>query len=187
MAIISSFAGHSLLAQNGSFEPQRKANFALIIPDIGNDLLILSVKNVRPPGIGVTNPAIKSFNTPVKYAGAMEATESMPISYYDYLDTDVLDRLSFWFRQVYNPQTGAIGRARDYKRRGSLVLLPPGTDPASAPGLVDSSSYRNRVWVCRGLFPKKLAPDEMDHDSDAPAMISLELSCDLCYPKILDD
>lgn len=187
MALVSPFAGNSLLAQDGAFEPQRKSNFALIIPDIGGDLLVLSVKNVKPPGIGVSNPALKHFNTPVKYAGAMESTENMPISYYDYLDTDVLDRLSAWFKQVYNPVTGAIGRARDYKRRGSLLLLPPGMEPSAAPGIVDSRAYRNRVWVCRGLFPKKLAPDDFDHESDAPAMINLELSCDMCYPRALDE
>lgn len=188
MPRLSDFAASSLLAQAGGFEPQRKSNMALLIPGLPNgDTLILALKDVEIPGMDITTQNMKFFNTTVGYAGALTKAEDLTLTYRDFLDEPVLDGLSAWFRMVYNPATGAIGRARDYKRRGTLLLLPPGMAPSEAPGVVDTAEYRHRSWVCRGLFPTSLTPDKFDHDDEGtPAMINLKLHCDLCYPRRLD-
>lgn len=185
MAKLSPFAGNVLLAQGGGFEPQRKSNFCVIIPDLGDDeTLVLSLKSAEPPPMAMVQQSIKGFNQSTHYAGAVAKFNNMPLQYHDYIDRQVLPTLSKWFKRVWNPETGGIGRASNYKKRGSLFLLPPGMEAGDAPGAVEAAAYKDRVWVLNGIWPLSLKQDQLDHDDEGtPALINLELSVDSCYPK----
>jgi len=188
MPILSTFAGNSLLAQGGSFEPQRSSNWAISFPGLENDeTLVLAVKSVDLPGLNIARQGIKYFNTTAHYAGALQPMENVSIVFHDYIDRDVLGMLSRWFRKVYCPKTGAIGWARDYKRNGSLFLLPPGMAAADCPGVVESEEFQNRVYRVRGAFPIVMKYPELDHDSEGEnTLIQFELSTDLVYPKSME-
>lgn len=158
----------------------------LIFPDF-NDTLILSLKDADPPGLSIDRQGIKHFNTTSHYAGALTPTENMSLHFRDYIDRDVLGDLAKWFRKVYNPKTGAIGWARDYKKQGSLLLLPPGMPSGDAPGVVNSEAYRNRKWICKGSFPVSLKHDPFDNDNSEGVLVTMDLSVDLCYPASMDN
>ncbi len=176
------------MQQGGSFEPQRSSNFALIIPDVGdNETLVLSLKSADIPGLSVVKQGIKFFNTVANYAGSLSQMENLSLEYRDYIDRDVLKILAKWYSKVYCPKTGAIGWARDYKRNGSLFLLPPGMAAADCPGAVDAQEFQDRTYVLKGVFPLTLKYPQLDHDSEGEnTLISLDLSVDLAFPKAMD-
>ncbi len=188
MPKLSSFAGSSLLQQGGGFEPQRASNFALIIPGLENDeTLVLSLKTADIPGMSLVKQGIKYFNTTSNYAGALSQFENLTLGYHDYIDRDVLGILSRWYRKVYCPKTGSIGWARDYKRNGSLFLLPPGMPASDCPGVVESEEFADRTYRIKGAFPLVLKYPELDHDSEGEnTIIQLEISVDMAYPKSME-
>lgn len=187
MPKLSSFATSVLLQQGAAFEPQRVSNWAVIIPGLDQgDLLVLSVKSASIPGMNVVKKGIKYFNTTAYYAGALSPMESFTIEYHDYLDRDILGILARWHKTVYNPDTGGIGFASQYKRDGSLFLLPPGMPIADAPGVVNSQEYADRTFRLKGVWPAVLKYAQLDHESDGEnALINLELSVDMAYPKAM--
>jgi len=176
------------MQQGGSFEPQRASNFALIIPDVGdNETLVLSLKSAAIPALQVVKKGIKFFNTVSNYAGSLSQLENLSLEYHDYIDRDVLKIIARWYAKVYCPKTGAIGWTKDYKRNGSLFLLPPGMPSSDCPGAVDSQEYNDRTYVLKGVFPITLKYPQLDHDSEGEnTLISLDLSVDLAYPKSME-
>lgn len=189
MPRISNFATSVLLQQGGSFEPQRESNFALIIPGLDNaDVLILSVKSADVPGMNVVKKGIKSFNATAFYAGALSPMENFTVEYHDYLDRDTLGILARWHRRVFNPDNGAINFAANYKRNGSLFLLPPGMPAADAPGVVESTEYMDRTFRLRGVWPSVLKYPTLNHDSEGEnTIIKVDFSVDMAYPKSMSE
>lgn len=183
MAILSEHAGKTLLHQGGSFEPQRKSNFALMIPGVLTENLMLSLKSTPIPPVGLTKQSIKYFNETVHYPGAVAPWESQTLVFRDYLDVDTVSALSVWYRQTYNPETGAIGWARDYKKSGEIYLLPPGMPGGGSPGTVQAAPFQKRVWDLQGLWIEKMDSGDLDHDDDGSNVeISLTLSIDKAIP-----
>ena len=123
MSALSKFAGSVLLQAGGSYEPQRKSNFALIIEGDGLDNLILQLKDVDIPAITLTQKGIKYFNETMHYAGSVTPFADLTVNYHDYIDRNGLALLSAWYKQGFDPKTGAIGWAKDYKKNGQLPFL----------------------------------------------------------------
>ena len=183
MANISKFAGSALAHQGGGYQPQRKDNFAVLITGIQNvDVVTLSVSTFTIPELAIQQGKVKHFNETTFYAGSRTPTTGGSMTIIDYIDKDLLAILTQWKKQVYNPNTGAIGWAANYKKRGEVILLPPGTN-AAAPGAVTAQG--NRKWILEGVWPMSLKYDElsMDDDGTTPAKITLTLSIDKCIPQ----
>jgi hypothetical protein len=183
MANISKFAGSALAHQGGGFQPQRKDNFAVLITGIQNvDVITLAVSAFTIPELSIQQGKVKHFNETTFYAGSRAPTVSGSMTVIDYIDKDLLLILAKWKSQVYNPKTGAIGWAANYKKRGEVILLPPGTN-ANSPGEVNATGKRK--WILDGVFPLGLKYDElsMDDDGTTPAKIVLTLSIDRCVPE----
>lgn len=186
MPSVSKFAGNVLLHQGGSYEPQRKSNFALVIHDIeGSDDLILQLKDVDVPATTITQKGIKFFNETMHYAGSVTPFTDLTVNYHDYIDRRGLTSLSKWFRSVWNPATGAIGWAKDYKKKGELLMLPPGI-PGKFPGDVSApagGAYDKRKWVLDGIWIKAFKPDAFDHENDGDnTLLNVVISVDRGYP-----
>ena len=110
MPTVSEFAGNVLLHQGGSFEPQRKSNYALVIYGLDDaDTLVLSLKSASVPPPSVNVQGIKYFNETMKYAGSVTPFEDQSAVYHDYIDRQVIPTLAKWFKSVWCPETGSIG------------------------------------------------------------------------------
>lgn len=189
MSVVSTFAGNSLLHQGGSYEPQRKSNYAIVISGIpGADKLTLFTATAKIPATGLTKGKVKHFNETMHYAGSVMPFESLTLVFNDYLDVaggmSTLKMISEWYKQVVCFKNGAIGFAKDYKKQGEIFLLPPGMPNAACPGAVAASAYKNRKFVLQGVWPEKFEYDElsMDDTGEQPARFTLSLSIDRGIP-----
>lgn len=186
MSALSKFAGSVLLQAGGSYEPQRKSNFALIIEGDGLDNLILQLKDVDIPAITLTQKGIKYFNETMHYAGSVTPFADLTVNYHDYIDRNGLALLSAWYKQGFDPKTGAIGWAKDYKKNGQLLMLPPGIAGVT-PGAVSEYSADVRSWKLQGLWIKGFKPDMFDHDNDGDnTLLNVVFSVDRAFPEAME-
>lgn len=186
MGMISQFAGQTLLHQGGDFEPQRTNNFALVITGLsGAQNLALFTKGVELPDVGVSVKGIGFFNETVKYAGRIKSFDNVSATFHDYLDVDTIGVLSAWYNQVVNFKNGAIGFASQYKKQGSVYLLPPST-PGQSPGAVDIVPFNNRTWDLVGVWPSSLKIGGLDNDGDGENnLVTMSLAVDRAIPHQL--
>ena len=164
------FAGSTLLHKGGGWEPTRKSNFAAIIYGVGGGDLVLQLKDASVPSVNINKQGIKHFNETMHYAGSVDAPTDWELHYRDFVDREGLTQLGEWMKQVWDPATGAIGRAGTYKKCGEIVFM----DPAGV---------ATKVWRLEGVFPTKLDTDGFDYDDDGtPSLISLTCSVDRALP-----
>lgn len=170
MSRYSQFAGSALLHQGGGYEPQRKSNFVAIIYGVADGDIALQLKDIDVPQLGVVKKGIKYFNQTSHYAGSVEPPADWNLNYTDYIDRRGWEQLSAWYKLVFDPATGAIGRAAAYKKQGEIVLLGP-----------DGSQVRK--FALKGIMPLTLKCDGFDNEDDgSPQMIQLVCSVDLILP-----
>jgi len=188
MALISEFAGNTLLHEKGEYEPQRRSNFALSLFFDGAEPLTLAVKDVDLPPTAFVQKGIKMFNETMHYAGAVQPFTDLTVNFHDYIDKPILQKLSQWARSVWNPNTGAIGWAKDYKRSGILYMLPPGIS-GTVPGAVDTTdATAERQWKLEGIWVKSFKPDQFDNDNDGDnTLLNVTFSVDRAYPVTMKD
>ena len=142
--------------------------------------LVLTTKSFKMPAPTVGKQSIKYFNESTHYAGAVEPFGDAPIQFRDYLDLDTVSVLSEWYRQVWQPETGTIGWARDYKKTAEVFLLPPSLPGG---GGVPVAAFRNRVWLLQGVWPTTLEYPELDNDAGGEqALVTLTLAVDRAIP-----
>lgn len=187
--VVSQFSGNSLLHQGGSFEPQRKSNYAIVISGVpGLDRLTLYTKSLKIPSASLTKGKVKHFNETMHYAGSVAPFEGVMAVFHDYLDIaggrHSLEMVSRWWKQTVCLKNGAIGFARDYKKQGEVFLLPPGMPNQACPGVVSAAPYKNRKFILQGAWISRFDYDElsMEDGGETPASFTLELSVDRAVP-----
>ena len=163
----ASFAGNSLLAKGGGWEPQRKSNFAAIIYGVGSGELVLQLKSSNVPPHAIEQQGIKYFNETMKYAGSVTSVADWDLKYRDFLDREGIAALGAWASEVFDHSTGGIGFAADYKRCGEIIALGPG------------GQNLGRRWELKGVWPKGINPEEFDHDdAGTPMVVGFTLAVD---------
>jgi hypothetical protein len=183
--VLSSFSGNSLLAQGGGFQPQTKSSFAILVYGVGDqDTLALSIKSTDIPAAAFVRGKVKFWNETMHYAASVQPFAEAQIAFNDYVDRATFQILSAWHAMVWNPATGAMGWARDYKKTADINLLPSGMPGAAA---VTSAPYNNRVWHMTGVFPLSLKHEtfDMNDDGSSPILINLVLNVDRAYPAFM--
>jgi len=75
------------------------------------------------------------------YVAGKPLYEAGTLSLKDYVDQPVAKAIVDWRTMVYNPATGAIGLAKDYKVDANIVLFAP------------DGTYK-REWILRGAWPQ---------------------------------
>ena len=171
MSLESSFAGQSLLHQGGGFEVARKSNFTAVFYGVGGTDLILALRKISVPGIAIQRKGMKYFNETMHYAGSVTPFEQASIAFVEYVDRSVAQVLYAWQKMVWNPDTGGIGFASSYKKRGEVFLLDP------------SGNRTQSKWTLEGCFPQKFKLDELSNEDDgSPVLINFEVSVDRALP-----
>ncbi len=149
-----------------NYEPLRKNTWEVYISGIDT---VLSAVNCKPPQTVLTPAEIYHFNERTKFA-TLPNPSDFEIMVMDVVSPQVVQQLWTWFKQVYDPNTGIMGYASDYKRQGTLLLY-----DVKAQSVI-------RTWTCMGLFlTTSPVPDEgFDYSSNEPVHINMKLSCDRC-------
>jgi len=137
----------------GSFEPQRPFNFILVLPQdkLGNkEDVELSVLSFSVPNISNEPITIPFLNEDRKVAGPV-TFEAANLVCVDYVDPNTLENLQQWRDRVYDPETGGIGKAADYKADTTMRMFGPDDR---------DSSLRN--WKLIGTWPSSLQHGEFN-------------------------
>ncbi len=144
-----------------NFEPQRKFDFQI---DFGDDVLRLSVSKTTLPT--ETNEEIElAYGNEKVWIAGQTTYEASTLELRDTIDAGTADALMAWRRDVYDPDTGNIGRASTYKRTASLFLL------AS-----DGSTYRE--WQLIGCWPQSVKAGDLDMTDNNVVLIEATIRYD---------
>ena len=181
MPVVNPGAEH-VASQLGKYEPQRKNNWCIefTLGD-GNaeEILSLSLKGSPFPKQSNAKKQIKYFNETRHYAGAVDAFEALSVKFHDYVDRAVFASLYAWRKQVWNPDSGAIGLASTYKKYGRLYLYPPNVTRSVA-----ASGSSARTWKLFGCWPVSVTADDLDMESDGE---NVEITCEVSIDRALPE
>ena len=157
--------GASHLASAG-WEIQRKNNFSLSIPGIGEneEVLTLAVVSAVLPTESNEVITLNYGNTNVKVAGTSN-TEGGTMVVRDYLQKDVEQIIDNWRSQVWNKDTDAIGFAANYKKQARIVQYAP------------DGTYA-RTWKISGLWPSQVSYGDVSNNDGGAKEIQITLQYD---------
>ena len=152
-----------IAAQNGAFEPQRKNNFTLRIT-VGGRVIQQALQSFPFPKESNAPIEINFGNEQRKVAGRVNYTD-LDLILKDYADQPVMKTLVAWRRKVYDPATGKIGLAKDYKEQGEVVMFAP-------------NGTLERRWKLIGVWPSNMDPGGGDMEANAQNLITIALTID---------
>lgn len=157
------------LSANKSYEVQRTNNFEIVIADLGEDArtLALAVTSFPAPTQGNSAISLSYQNANVKVAGTRDLSD-FSLTVKDLITADVEQIVNEWHKSVYDPETGEIGWAADYKKSASLYEYSP------------DGSYV-RTWKLVGVWPSNVDYGSFSYDSGGAREITITLSVDQAY------
>jgi len=146
-------------------EPVRGNAWILSLSGVDNfDELGLYCKSFTMPAYSSSPVEINHFNEKTKIAGAIDlAAVSVEIN--DILEPNLVEALYWWWTKIYDPITGEVGYASEYKKDGYISQF-------------DSRGKPVRAYNLYGLWPTGFNPGSLDYTSFDPIPVSMELSCD---------
>jgi hypothetical protein len=168
MAILN--AQH-LAPADGFFEPQKQYNWSLevALDDAGDQLLITqSLESFSGPDLDVGEIELNYGNETRYVAGKARYAEGALVVK-DFVDIGTANALLRWSRQVYNPETGSMGLARDYKKMADLVLVAPNQSVA-------------RAWKLVGIWPRRMKHGDYSMNNQDLVRIEMVLRYDRAVP-----
>ena len=178
MAIVREIsAEHIAPAGNAlAFEPQRRYNWTLeitppaSIADAHNftEVIRLSIVSMPFPQMEVGRVTINFGNEQRHVAGRATFSEEQ-LTCVDYIDRATFGVLYDWYTNVYDPETGAIGYAYEYKGTADVLFFGPKGE--MDPGYT-------RMWTLYGIWPRVLRPGEGDMNTEAPNQVTVTFSVD---------
>lgn len=126
MALTNPTSAEHIAQEAGSFEPQRSNNFSIEIPlpAADRDLIIAAIHGLELPQQSNEVQEHEFQNERVKTAG-QQTVEEMSLTLKDFVDMDVRGAILRWRKLVYDPLTGLIGLAADYKKTCNVILHAP--------------------------------------------------------------
>jgi hypothetical protein len=168
---VAFLSAQHLAPAQGSFEPQRQYDWALEIAldDAGDQVVVMQgLESFEVPK--EENEEIElHYANEVRYVAGKARFDALPLTLKDFVDVGVARAIIKWRRQVYNPETGAIGLARDYKKNADLVLVAP-----------DQSSLR--IWKLIGCWPQRLEGGSLDMTSNEKVLVTVTIRFDRAIP-----
>ena len=159
-----------ILARLGGLgDIRRDNNFILVIHDLMEDNeLELIIEKVPAPRETTQKIELRRGNDVINFPGGI--THNLgTITVLDVLNPDEIDKLWTWWRSVYNPTTGQIYKASNFKKNGTIYEYA-------------SDGTCLRMWNLEGLFPLG-SPQHGDFDASSSGSlkrVNLELSVDAC-------
>jgi hypothetical protein len=168
MAIMS--AQH-IAAASGFYEPQRGNNWCIEIAldDAGDQVVIMQCLD-SIAGIRESNEAIEiHYGNEVRYVAGKTRYQPIDLVVKDFVDIGAANALLKWRRQVYNPETGSIGLAREYKKNADLVLVAP-------------NQTISRYYKLIGVYPESYNSGNLSMGSNEQVLVTVTLRIDRMVP-----
>lgn len=156
------------------FEVQRTNNFRVIIDaskivaGVAANIITLAIDSVDIPELSNDPINLDYGNSDVKVAGKAALGDSS-IAVKDFIEPNIEKILWYWRLLVYNPQTGKVGWAKNYKKNIDLAQFGPNGEVV-------------RTWKCMGVWPTNLSLGTLDYSSADKKQCTMNLSIDNTWP-----
>lgn len=137
--MVDQLSSSYLLAQGSTqqYELLRKAHYEVDIE--GLDCILLA-QDVTMPRIEFEAVEVFHYNDRVKAASGPNVSD-MRVELLDATDPNIVTQIWNWCKLIYDPRTGEMGLAANYKRQGMVHHYGP-----------DKTLIR--TWTCEGMWPK---------------------------------
>lgn len=150
-------------------EPKRANRFILkfdSIPGGNEEELAISILSASRPTLGLGNTPINRLNEQFKFA-TNPTWDDITLNFYDFDkgSKSAAQILWKWARMVYDPVTGAMGFAGQYKTNATLVILSP-----------DGSI--TETWDLFGCYPSHVSFNEVNYGSYDALQVNVTLTFD---------
>lgn len=169
---ISQMKADHMASARGTMEPQRRNHFqAEFYLDNSEDqeIIRLSVAGGFLPNEGNEEIEMQWINESVWVAGRRTLQQgSMRIR--DFVDRDTAGAIHRWRKLVYDPTTGKVGYAANYKKGGSILVFGP-----------DGVSHVRR-WKLYGCWPVSVDPGELNYETNEIVVMTVALRFDRAVP-----
>lgn len=158
-----------IAAQAAGFEPQRQSNWEFEV-ELGSgddkEIIRLSAISFALPNEN-NDPLELPYGNEKVYAAGKANFDASALVLRDYVDQETRNAILRWRRLVYDPETGAVGLARDYKKRASIVLKGP-----------DGSTVYDREVELIGCWPQAVTAGTLDYSAGDPVQIEVTIQYD---------
>lgn len=165
MSIIKGLATKGLTSKTLLGDMRRQNNFVVHISGVTeNNDLDLIIQTAFLPKVSLNPIEIRHGNDAVKFAG-VATWQGGQITILDVLSRRELDAVLSWFEQTYNPSTGQIGIAKDYKKSGRIDELAPNGEYV-------------RSWNIEGMWISDFDLGQLDATSGEVKQIQFTIQID---------
>lgn len=164
---IHGVSAEHIAPQGGGFEPQRTANFKLLLVKkdfFGDNIVQLTIHQVPFP-VPTTEVLKVPYGNEERKVPGRTTFADLDIVVTDYVDKDIVGEFERWRRDVYDPLSGKVGLAKDIKGVGYIKLLEP-----------DGSTCRQ--WKLIGVWPSKFDPGQVSMERPDIHRCTLTLTVD---------
>jgi len=166
MSLTNPTSADHIAAEAGSFEPQRSNNFSFEVALSGadRDIIVMSLQATTIPGEKNDEIAL-NYQNEVRYVAGKYTVDAGSVTLRDYVDVDTRGAVLRWRLQVYDPATGKIGLAKDYKKTAYIVMTAP-----------DGSGVR--VAKMKGCWPTGIGAANLSMEQAGEVLIEVPLRFD---------
>lgn len=148
-----------------NFEPQRVYNFSLAIDGLADT--VFALESMSLPTKMVSEIELNFMNTR-RYVAGRASFDSIPVIVKDTIQGSTADEINQWHQSVFDPATGGIGLANQYKRNATIFLYSP-------------EGSVSRSWTLEGCFPTAVNFGSLTYDSDDVVRVDMQLRFDRCF------
>lgn len=152
-----------------TYEVQRTNNFRISFDQTVDPkgFIELACTSTGLPTISNDPIELSHGNSKIKVAGQAN-TDDISVSVKDFIEADIEKILWDWRLKVYNPETGKVGWAKNYKKDATIIQYGPNGEVL-------------RKWQCSGVWPTSLDLGEMSYEGSDAKSITMNLSVDEAY------
>jgi hypothetical protein len=155
----------NLAAQSGGYEPQRQSNWEFAVALANQELIKLSAVTFTLPNESSEDVALP-YGNETRYVAGKTMFDQATLDLRDFVDKDTRKAIVDWRKEVYDPDSGRIGLARDYKKDATLTLYGP-------------DGTMERKCKLQGCWPMAVNHGQADHSSSDVVLISVTLRYDI--------
>lgn len=162
------YSANTIAPSSGGYEPQRVNNWEIELsaPGLNGEVLNLSLLSFDPPADTIEPISIPYANEDRKVAGRV-TRDNVTLVVREYVKESVLETLKTWQLKVFNPESGGIGYAKDYKAEGHVFMLDPMLQ--RVPG---------KVFSVFGVWPSKITVGTLDQSGNDQVQVTVDLVVD---------